>query len=103
MHGLSVGKKRRLIESNAQNQRCYLEDPDTSAAVEARDVSLDDLLGEFVEGVHSAIRKQGKTPVVWEEMVLNHELGLDADVVVMVWISSVGRHLRLLMMSSSRN
>ncbi|POY75348.1 putative Beta-N-acetylhexosaminidase [Rhodotorula taiwanensis] len=90
MHEAALMSSSPLLSSGGDevNQRCYLEDPDTSAALEARNVSLDDLLGEFVEGVHSAIRKQGKTPVVWEEMVLNHELGLDADVVVMVWISS---------------
>ncbi|GAA5873098.1 hypothetical protein JCM3774_000341 [Rhodotorula dairenensis] len=70
------------------NERCYLEDPDTAAAMLSRNVTLDQLLGEFVNGIHNVIRRQGKIPVVWEEMVLKHDLQLGHDVVVTVWISS---------------
>ncbi|GAA5980843.1 hypothetical protein JCM10908_003888 [Rhodotorula pacifica] len=70
------------------NERCYLEDEDTSAAMLRYNSTLDDLLSEFVNGVHDSIRERAKTPVVWEEMVLKHDLDLGDDVVVMVWISS---------------
>lgn len=55
----------------------------------SRNATLDDLLEEFVNGVHDTVRRDHKTPVVWEEMVLNHELNLGKDTIVTVWISSV--------------
>ena len=55
----------------------------------SRNATLDDLLGEFVNGVHGTVRQHDKIPVVWEEMVLNHELNLGEDTIVTVWISSV--------------
>ena len=55
----------------------------------SRNATLDDLLGEFVIGTHDTVRQHGKIPVVWEEMVLKHDLHLGKDTIVTVWISSV--------------
>ncbi|GAA5900768.1 hypothetical protein JCM5296_004890 [Sporobolomyces johnsonii] len=70
------------------NALCYLQDPDVSVAMAAHNATLDDLLSEFVRGTHETLRKVGKTPVVWEEMVLKHDLGLGEDTIVTVWMSS---------------
>ncbi|GAA5866419.1 hypothetical protein JCM1840_001311 [Sporobolomyces johnsonii] len=70
------------------NELCYLQDPDVSVAMAAHNATLDDLLSEFVRGTHETLRKVGKTPVVWEEMVLKHNLGLGEDTIVTVWMSS---------------
>ncbi|GAA5901608.1 hypothetical protein JCM8208_001554 [Rhodotorula glutinis] len=70
------------------NERCYLDDPATAAVLVAQNLTVDELLAEFVNGIHDAVRESGKEPVVWEEMVLKHELDLGRDVVVMVWINS---------------
>ncbi|TNY19585.1 beta-hexosaminidase [Rhodotorula diobovata] len=70
------------------NERCYLDDPYTAAAMAARNATLDELLADFVSGLHSSVRANGKTPVVWEEAVLNHDLALGKDAVVTVWINS---------------
>ncbi|BGP36456.1 Glucosamine-6-phosphate isomerase (Glucosamine-6-phosphate deaminase) (GNPDA) (GlcN6P deaminase) [Rhodotorula kratochvilovae] len=70
------------------NERCYLDDPDTSAAMAAQNATLDELLSVFVHSIHDSLRKKGKTPVVWEEMVLKHDLRLGKDTVVTVWINS---------------
>lgn len=72
-----------------QNERCYLEDPDTVAALRSQNSTLDELLSDFVNAVHDTVRRRAKTPVVWEEMVLNHDLRLGQDVIVTVWINSV--------------
>jgi len=37
---------------------------------------------------HNALKSIGKTPVVWEEMVLVNNVTLSNETVVMVWISS---------------
>lgn len=42
----------------------------------------------YLSIVHSALRESGKTPIVWQEMVLTHDLPLENDTIVMVWISS---------------
>ncbi|KPV78194.1 glycoside hydrolase family 20 protein [Rhodotorula graminis WP1] len=70
------------------NERCYLDDPATSAILAAQNVTIDQLLSRFVNGIHDTVREGGKEPVVWEEMVLKHDLDLGSDVVVMVWINS---------------
>ncbi|GAA6056760.1 hypothetical protein JCM3770_006119 [Rhodotorula araucariae] len=80
----------RLISTGGDevNERCYLEDPDTATAMTAQNATLDELLSVFVSGTHASLREMGKTPVVWEEMVLKHNLGLKKDTVVTVWINS---------------
>ncbi|KAF8262397.1 N-acetylhexosaminidase [Lactarius quietus] len=45
-------------------------------------------LDAFTQATHGALRSLGKTPVVWEEMVLNYNLTLSNDTIAMVWISS---------------
>ncbi|BGO94733.1 Glucosamine-6-phosphate isomerase (Glucosamine-6-phosphate deaminase) (GNPDA) (GlcN6P deaminase) [Rhodotorula toruloides] len=70
------------------NKRCYLDDPETSAALESRNSTVDELLDEFVRGLHETLVESNKTPVVWEELVLKHDLSLAKETVVMVWIDS---------------
>ncbi|KAK4055282.1 Glucosamine-6-phosphate isomerase (Glucosamine-6-phosphate deaminase) (GNPDA) (GlcN6P deaminase) [Microbotryomycetes sp. JL201] len=71
------------------NENCYLEDKKTQQEMEKRgNATLDLLLTDFVGSVHDRLRHERKTPVVWEEMVLNHELSLGLDTIVTVWISS---------------
>ncbi|KAM0793381.1 hypothetical protein ACM66B_000835 [Microbotryomycetes sp. NB124-2] len=71
------------------NDNCYLEDEPTRTEMQRRgDVSLDALLSDFVGSVHAGLKAAQKTPVVWEEMVLNHNLSLSQDTIVTVWISS---------------
>lgn len=66
------------------NVPCYMEDP----VVNASTANLNDSISTFVSGLHTTLRSAGKTPVVWEEMVLDHPVALGNDTVVMVWISS---------------
>lgn len=70
------------------NANCYAEDPATQAALAANGQTFSQALGVFTDKTHKALRDVGKTPVVWEEMVLDNALPLAKDTVVMVWISS---------------
>ncbi|GAA5956082.1 hypothetical protein JCM21900_002589, partial [Sporobolomyces salmonicolor] len=70
------------------NTACYTSDPVTGSILNSTSSSLDDLLGTFVEGVHEIVREAGKTPVVWEELVLDHGLKLGNSTIVLVWVSS---------------
>ncbi|KAG0366909.1 hypothetical protein BGZ54_004716 [Gamsiella multidivaricata] len=57
-----------------------------------RDASgFDSILNEFVSKQHAMLRKEGKTPVVWEEPLLNHNLKTlqhSKDTVIQVWTSA---------------
>jgi hexosaminidase len=80
----------------AQNEHCYLSDPATAVTINETSGGLDTLLSTFVNRLHSSVRKAGKTPVVWEEMVLGHSLELETDTAVLSWINSVRLSLLLL-------
>ena len=56
---------------------------ETQAALNATGRNLTQALGDFVNATHSALRSEGKTPVVWEEMALSENITLGADTVVM--------------------
>jgi len=68
------------------NARCYTDDAQTQSDLSGR--TLNQALDAFTQATHGALRKLGKTPVVWEEMVLNYNLALSKDTIAMVWISS---------------
>ncbi|KAH9891915.1 N-acetylhexosaminidase [Cubamyces lactineus] len=70
------------------NTECYAQDPKTQADLKATGRTLEQALDVFTRTTHAAIRAEGKTPAVWEEMVLDHNVTLSNDTVVLVWISS---------------
>ncbi|KAF7332604.1 Beta-hexosaminidase [Mycena kentingensis (nom. inval.)] len=70
------------------NTACYAQDAQTQADLKKAGQTLEQALGAFVQATHSALASVGKSPVVWEEMVLDHNLKLSNNTVVMVWISS---------------
>ncbi|KAI0265648.1 N-acetylhexosaminidase [Gloeopeniophorella convolvens] len=70
------------------NTPCYAQDAETQAALGASGQSLAQALTAFADTMHDALRGEGKTPVVWEEMVLDYNVTLKNDTVVMVWQSS---------------
>ncbi|KAJ7505796.1 glycoside hydrolase family 20 protein [Mycena galericulata] len=70
------------------NTECYAQDAQTQADLKASGKTLEQALNTFTVASHSALAKLGKTPVVWEEIVLEHNLTLSQETVVMVWISS---------------
>ncbi|KAL0960961.1 hypothetical protein HGRIS_005959 [Hohenbuehelia grisea] len=68
------------------NANCYTQDAQTQTDLAGR--TFEQALDTFTQATHSALRDNGKTPVVWEEMVLEHNVTLSNNTVVMVWISS---------------
>ncbi|PPQ72305.1 hypothetical protein CVT24_004582 [Panaeolus cyanescens] len=70
------------------NTNCYAQDAQTQADLKSTGRTLEQALNVFTQATHGALRKLGKTPVVWEEMALEHTVTLGKDTVVMVWISS---------------
>ncbi|EIW81489.1 glycoside hydrolase family 20 protein [Coniophora puteana RWD-64-598 SS2] len=71
------------------NSACYLDDPITSTYLNTTNTTLNGVLDTFTNSTHSALVGLGKTPVVWEEMVLEWNLtSLSNETIVMTWISS---------------
>jgi len=68
------------------NANCYAKDTQTQTDLNGR--TFDQGLSDFKVAMHGALRKVNKTPVVWQEMVLAHNVTLGNDTVVLVWISS---------------
>ncbi|KAJ6622729.1 N-acetylhexosaminidase [Mycena sp. CBHHK59/15] len=70
------------------NTECYAQDAQTQADLKSSGKTLEQALNTFTTATHGALTKLGKTPVVWEEMVLDHNVTLSNQTLVMVWISS---------------
>ncbi|KAI8986124.1 N-acetylhexosaminidase [Trametes punicea] len=70
------------------NTNCYAIDEPTQAALNATGRTLEQALDVFTQKTHKALEVKGKTPVVWEEMVLVHNVTLSPQTKVLVWISS---------------
>jgi len=70
------------------NTYCYDTDYETQQELNSTGMTLNDALNVFTAATHGALAGLGKTPIVWEEMVLDFNLTLSDDTVVMVWISS---------------
>ncbi|KAL5523179.1 NAG1_1 [Sanghuangporus sanghuang] len=70
------------------NIPCFDSDPETQMTLNATGMTIEQALSNFTQATHGALIDAGKTPVVWEEMVLEHNVTLSNEAVVMVWISS---------------
>nr|BAM42836.1 beta-N-acetylhexosaminidase [Lentinula edodes] len=70
------------------NTECYAIDESTQADLNTTGKTLEQALDTFTQTVQSVLEDSGKTPVVWEEMVLDFNLTLSNNTIVMVWISS---------------
>ncbi|OCH90430.1 N-acetylhexosaminidase [Obba rivulosa] len=71
------------------NTECYAQDPETQATLKETGQDLQQALSVFMQAAQGALQTQGKTPAVWEEMVLDNNVTLSNDTVVLVWISSM--------------
>ncbi|EJU02943.1 N-acetylhexosaminidase [Dacryopinax primogenitus] len=70
------------------NTNCYVNDTVTQDALTASGKNLSEALSMYVLGTHDTVRAAGKTPAVWEEMLLVQNISLGMDTIVLVWISS---------------
>jgi hexosaminidase len=70
------------------NTKCYDIDDSTQSDLQSSGKTLEQALDTFTQASHEVLTSAGKTPVVWEEMVLNFNVTLPNNTIVMVWISS---------------
>ncbi|KAH9907122.1 N-acetylhexosaminidase [Fomitopsis serialis] len=68
---------------------CYDMDEETQYDLNSTGRTFNEALTDYVHGTHGALAAAGKTPAVWEEMVLDYNLSLSTDTLIcQVWISS---------------
>lgn len=65
------------------NTNCYNDDAETQASLNASGQTLDEALNTFLQATHGTLKKAGKTPIVWEEMVLDFNVTLSNDTIAM--------------------
>ena len=65
------------------NEACYAQDPETQKTLNSTGESLEQYLSNFTQATQGALAQEGKTPVVWEEMVLAHNVTLANNTIVM--------------------
>jgi hexosaminidase len=65
------------------NTKCYADDPQTQAALNASGKTFVQALDDFTQAEHKALRDVGKRPIVWEELVLTFPVTLANDTIIM--------------------
>ncbi|KAL7421213.1 Glucosamine-6-phosphate isomerase (Glucosamine-6-phosphate deaminase) (GNPDA) (GlcN6P deaminase) [Cryptotrichosporon argae] len=72
------------------NVKCMMDDEPTASALAINGWSLDDALDDFTKRTHATLLEAGRTPVVWQEMVLDHGAmpSLHKNTVVEIWVNS---------------
>jgi hexosaminidase len=65
------------------NQKCYEDDAETQKILKEKGWTIENALDTFTQKNHAELRKQNKTAVVWEEMLLEHNVTLASNTVVM--------------------
>ncbi len=65
------------------NANCYEKDAETQADLKAAGRTIEQALDVFTQKTHGAIISEGKTPAVWEEMVLDHNITLSNNTIVL--------------------
>ena len=65
------------------NAACYTNDTETQEDLAASGRTFEQALDDFTQAEHKALKGIGKTAVVWEEMVLSHQVTLANDTIVM--------------------
>jgi hexosaminidase len=70
------------------NAKCYEDDQETQDELTKQGINIEQALDSFTQATHAALQKAGKTPVVWEEMAITHNVTLSNDTLIFVWISA---------------
>ncbi|TRM59407.1 glycoside hydrolase family 20 protein [Schizophyllum amplum] len=70
------------------NTLCYEDDEQFQQELSATGATFDSAFDAFIQQVHGSLAEVNKIPVVWEEMVLNHNVTLSNETIVIVWTAS---------------
>lgn len=68
--------------------KCMAEDAPTQAKLGSGRTIID-ALEEFTAKTHQTLRDIGRTPLVWQEMVLDYgDIGINKNTIVDIWVNS---------------
>jgi N-acetyl-beta-hexosaminidase len=71
------------------NTGCFSNDNETQNILRSTGQTIEQVLNSFTQATHGALRNAGKTPIVWEEMVLDHTVTLSNDTIAMLVCNTV--------------
>ncbi|CAG8623445.1 8972_t:CDS:2, partial [Cetraspora pellucida] len=70
------------------NMQCWNTTPSITEYLNQHpNSSIETLLSKFINETHEIVRKSGKLPITWQEMIVDHNLTLKNDTLVQVWTS----------------
>jgi hexosaminidase len=70
------------------NTHCYESHKETAEYMKQHQITAKQLIGSFIQRLHQITRQNNKTPVTWEEALLNYEVNMDPNTIVQVWTNS---------------
>ncbi|KAI9597573.1 glycoside hydrolase family 20 protein [Syncephalis fuscata] len=73
------------IGGDEVNQKCYTNEPHIADYLQKNNMNAAQLIGKFAQELHTAVRSNNKTPVTWEEAVLEYNVQVDKNTIVQVW------------------
>lgn len=76
------------LSGDEVNLRCWNNTKSIRDYVEAKGVTLDLLLTDFATKMHRRAEKHKKSIMVWQEILLNHNIPLPEDTLVQVWLGA---------------
>ncbi|KXN74560.1 glycoside hydrolase family 20 protein [Conidiobolus coronatus NRRL 28638] len=71
------------VNNNAWNNSATIRE-----YIAKHNVTFDKLLGDFNLGMQAQAKKHNKSVMVWEEILLNHNVTLPSDALVQVWLGA---------------
>ncbi|KAJ9089787.1 Glucosamine-6-phosphate isomerase (Glucosamine-6-phosphate deaminase) (GNPDA) (GlcN6P deaminase) [Entomophthora muscae] len=76
---------RLHLSGDEVNQKCWDEDENIQKYVKENDIDSKSLLDGFAKKMHDHAKEKKRSILVWEEMVLNHNVSLPKDTLVQIW------------------
>lgn len=71
------------------NLACFQNDTSVQDVLKAKNETIVDAIGNFVNATHTTVFSAGKTPVIWEDTVVGDEaIPLNEEVIVIAWRGS---------------
>ncbi|KAI8847867.1 glycoside hydrolase superfamily [Chytridium lagenaria] len=67
------------------NSACYSDNPTISSHMSRTSKSVNDLISDFLVSLHTVLFPLSRTPMHWEEAVLEHKANLDKRTIVQTW------------------
>ncbi|ORY00073.1 hypothetical protein K493DRAFT_299059 [Basidiobolus meristosporus CBS 931.73] len=76
------------IGGDEVNFKCWETSPGYPEYLQKNNVTIDNLLEQFVLKAHQWVRENNKVPITWQEALTSHHIPMRKDVHVQVWLSA---------------